>query len=171
MKIPDIFFDVFSETKSPRGSFERYSTSFKWPGVGAAEEGKKSPEEGFFHVSFCCSFCTARCNYSRVKWTLMFSHSKFLFSSSPSRLQSTFCAFAADVIIAQKKQIVQNYVGKINHSSHVRLHNLHILDKTFTVIFKQRGYTCRFLRHNNIFSDTFFSIGIFLFLQVTTQKS
>ena len=53
MKIPDIFFDVFfSETKSPRGSFERYSTSFKWPGVGAVEEGKKIPRRGIFSRKF-----------------------------------------------------------------------------------------------------------------------
>ena len=49
MKIPDIYFDVFfSETKSPRGSFERYSTSFKWPGVGAVEEGKNPQKRDFF---------------------------------------------------------------------------------------------------------------------------
>ena len=82
MKIPDIFFVVFfTETKSPR---EVLNVIVLANGLGLEQKKeKKSPEEGFFHVSFCRSFCTARCNYSRVKWTLMFSHSKFLFSSSP----------------------------------------------------------------------------------------
>ena len=114
MKIPDIYFDVFFQKPNHREVVLNVIVlASNGLGLEQQKKEKKSPEEGFFHVSFCCSFCTARCNYSRVKWTLMFSHSKFLFSSSPSRLQSTFCAFAADVIIAQKKQIVQNQARSI----------------------------------------------------------